>query len=45
LSVFFALLDPDPDFESGYGSNDLISYGLLGKGKIKIHALKSYLEG
>jgi hypothetical protein len=27
FSVIFALLDPDPDSEFGYGSNDLIESG------------------
>jgi hypothetical protein len=27
LWVIFGLLDPDPDFESGYGSTDLIESG------------------
>jgi hypothetical protein len=27
LWVIFALLNPDPDFESGYGSTDLIESG------------------
>jgi hypothetical protein len=27
LWVIFALLDPDPDFESGHGSTDLMEAG------------------
>jgi hypothetical protein len=27
LWIIYALLDPDPDYESGYGSTDLIEPG------------------
>ncbi len=45
LWVIFALLDPDPDFESGYGSTDLMNPDQDEMVFWPIHSLLVWIEG